>query len=253
MRMKLLAAATAVLSITGPALAADLPSRGAPPLYVPPPPVLTWTGCHVGGNFGYGWQKNHAYDPNVSADAGTDTGSGLVGGGQLGCDYQVGSFVLGVQGMFDGAEVRGSHIDPPPSGTSPSDVLGFNTRWLATETGRIGYAVLPQALVYFKGGAAEARLGYSEVDPTIPFSGAASVTRIGWTIGGGVEYAITSNWSIFAEYDYVDFGSHNTTLTYTPTVFLYSYKETQNLQTVLVGVNYKFGWDAPPAPVVAKY
>ncbi len=253
MRLKLLAAAIAISAVAGPALAADLPSIKGPPAYIPPPPVWTWTGCHVGANVGYGWQRNHSYDPQVSADAGSDTGNGVVGGGQLGCDYQVGSLVLGIQGSFDGAGVKGSHLYPGSS----TETLGFNTSWLATETGRIGYAVLPQALVYFKGGVAEARIGYTDVDPTGPYWGAAGATRVGWTIGGGAEYALTPNWSIFAEYDYADFGSQNITLAYTSPVPAfatpYTFKETNSLQTILVGVNYKFDWFAPLAPVVAKY
>lgn len=246
----------AVATMMGAAFAADLPNIKGPPVYAPPP-VWSWTGCHVGANLGYGWQRNHAYDPNVPADAGTDTGDGIVGGGQLGCDYQVGSLVLGIQGSFDGAGVKGSHLYPGSS----TETLGFNTSWLATETGRIGYAVLPQALLYFKGGLAEARIGYTDVDPTLsatsPYWGSASATRIGWTIGGGVEYALTPNWSIFVEYDYMDFGSHNTTLAYTSPIPAaatpYTYNETHNLQTILAGVNYKFDMFAPPAPVVAKY
>lgn len=250
---KLFTAAIAISAVAGPALAADLPSVKGPPTFVPPPPVWTWTGCHVGANVGYGWQKNDAYDPQVSADAGSDTGNGVVGGGQLGCDYQVGAFVFGIEGRFDGAGVKGSHLYPGSS----TETLGFNTSWFATETGRIGYTVLPQALLYFKGGVAEARIGYTDVDPSAPYWGAASATRVGWTIGGGAEYALTPNWSVFVEYDYMGFGSHNTTLAYTSPIPAeatpYTYNETHNLQTILVGVNYKFDWFAPPAPVVAKY
>jgi outer membrane immunogenic protein len=144
--------------------------------------------------------------------------------------------------MFDGTGVSGNHLYPPLPST---ETLGFNDKWFGTVTGRIGYAVLPQALVYFKGGAAEARIDYTDADPTAPYSGTASATRTGWTIGGGAEYAFAHNWSVFVEYDYMNFGSSNTTLTYTsPNPALatpYTYTETHALQTVLVGLNYRFG------------
>lgn len=120
---------------------------------------------------------------------------------------------------------------------------------------------MPQTLLYLRGGVAEAGIRYTDADPTLtafsPYSGSASVTRTGWTLGGGVEYSLARNWSIFVEYDYMGFGSRNTTLTYSApnpaNATPYTYKETNNLQTVLVGLNYKFDWAAPPAPVAAKY
>ena len=96
--------------------------------------------------------------------------------------------------------------------------MTFNTDWFATLTGRVGYAIVPQALLYVKGGAAWARATYSDVDPSgttyAPFSGQASATPSGWTIGGGTEYAFRPNWSVFVEYDYIDLGSRNVALTY---------------------------------------
>lgn len=260
MRSKLLAAAIAASVVGAGALAADLPTYKAPSVYVAPPPVWSWTGCHVGANIGYGWQANRAYDPQYSASAGSDTGDGLVGGGQVGCDYQQGAWVFGIQGMLDGASIKGSHIYPPPNG-DPGETLGFDTSWFATETARIGYVLTPQALAYFRGGLAEAGIRYTDVDPQVsavsPYWGSASGTRTGWTIGGGAEYSFARNWSVFVEYDYMGFGSQNATLAYTApnpaNAAPYTYRETQNLQTVLGGLNFKFDWAAPPAPVAARY
>ena len=257
LRWKIFAAAIAVSALADPVLAADLPSTKGPPAFVPPPPAVTWTGCSAGVNIGYGWQRNHAYDPNVPGDTGADTGNGVVGGGQLGCDYQSGAFVFGVQGRFDGTSVSGRHIDPPPVGSSPSDTLATTTQWVATQTGRIGYTILPQALAYVKGGVAEARIHYTDIDTTIPYWGSASPTRVGWTVGAGAEYALTPNWSVFAEYDYTDFGTRTVTLAYTSPVPAfaapYAFRETNSLQTVLVGANYRFDLFAGQAPVAAKY
>jgi outer membrane immunogenic protein len=257
MRLKLLAAAIAGSVVAGGAFAADLPTYKAPPVYASSPPVWSWTGCHIGANVGYGWQTNHAYDPQAAASAGSDSGDGFAGGGQLGCDYQAGAWVFGLQGMVDGAGIKGSHLYPG----DPTETLGADTSWFATETARIGYAVMPQALLYFRGGLAEAGIRYTDVDPSVsaysPYWGSASVTRTGWTIGGGVEYSFARNWSIFVEYDYMGFGSQNTTLPYSApnpaNATPYTYRETNDLQTVLVGLNFKFDWAASPASVAARY
>ena len=154
---------------------------------------------------------------------------------------RLGAIVFGVQGRFDGSGVSGNH--QYLAGT-PVDILGTNTNWYAAQTARIGYAVLPQALAYVKGGVAEARINYTDIDTTIPYWGSGSATRLGWTVGAGAEYTLSENWSIFAEYDYTDFGSRTVTLNFaTPIPAFaapYAYRETNSLQTVLVGVNYRF-------------
>jgi outer membrane immunogenic protein len=219
------------------------------PVYKAPvaaPSAYNWTGCYFGGNVGYGWERNHSIDVDVAPfDAGTDTGSGIVGGGQAGCDLQIANnWVLGVQGMFNGSGVEGSH---QYSGT-PTETLGFKAKWFGSLTGRIGYAVQSNALLYLRGGAAWARHSYTDVDTSgvqfDPYAGSASATRSGWTIGGGIEYAFQKNWSVFAEYSYIDLGSRNVSLTYNCGAICgfnnpYPYKEQHRLQTVLFGINYR--------------
>src|SRR5947209_581470 len=83
-----------------PAFAADMPVKA--PLKAPPPVVLSWTGCYLGGNFGGGWADKHYTDPLAlppAFDLGSHTAEGMVGGGQVGCDYQTGPWVFGAQGM----------------------------------------------------------------------------------------------------------------------------------------------------------
>lgn len=230
--------------LTAPAMAADMHVKG--PLYkAPPVTAYNWTSCSIGGNVGYGWDEVQAFDNVVRVDLGSATGSGVVGGGQAGCDYQFApSWVVGIQGMsnWTGLNASRQYLN------NPNEQIGFRTNWFGTLTGRIGYAIVPQALLYVRGGAAWVRTNYTDVDPRAapPFSGQASVTRMGWTIGGGAEYAFHPNWSAFVEYDYIDAGSYNTGLTYDcgagcGFVNPYSFRETQKLQTVLIGVNYRFG------------
>jgi outer membrane immunogenic protein len=257
MRVKLLAAAIAGSLVAGGALAADLPAPKSPPAYRAPPPVWSWTGCSIGANAGYGWRSDSAYDPELSTGAGGDTAGGFVGGGQIGCDYQISAWVFGVQGMFDGTSLEGSHLYPG----SATETLKFDSTWLATETARIGYVIAPQTLLYLRGGLAETSVSYKDDDPSVsatsPYFGTASATRVGGTIGGGLEYAFTRNWSAFVEYDYAGFGGHDTTLTYTApnpaNATPYAYRETHDFQSLLVGLNFRFGGDASPPPVAARY
>jgi outer membrane immunogenic protein len=247
--------ALAAIGMAGSAMAADLRARA--PVYKAPPPVVAynWTGCYVGGNVGYGWAPKQWTDGGIEFTS--HTADGVVGGGQLGCDYQTGPWVFGIQGMFDWSGMRGdsrSIIDP---------VLIDSTRvsWFATLTGRIGYAVQPMTLLYVKGGAAWVRDKHDEccVTATTPViedeigflgDGFARVTRYGWTVGAGFEHMFRHNWSFFVEYDYIGLGTRAVTFTPTPpTTLPFIYNIRQNVQTVLVGLNYRFG----PGPVVAKY
>ena len=229
------------------------------PVYKAPPPVaaFNWTGCYFGGNVGGGWARKHLVDRDGSFfvginpfDAGTHKPGGFVGGGQIGCDYQTGAWVFGLQGLFDGTSLKGS--EPLPGYPNVS----FQTRisWFATLTGRIGYAVQPATLVYLKGGAAWVRdeHDYNVIPVNVgqpPYHAAAEVTRSGWTIGGGLEHLFAPNWSAFVEYNYMDFGTRGTRFTADPVTIPsgFNIDVTQDVQTVLIGINYRFG----ASPVVA--
>jgi outer membrane immunogenic protein len=236
--------ASAAILIGTPVLAADMAVKTRPAPPVIPPPVYSWTGCYLGGNVGGAWQHNSTFDAVDVIDGGGDHGNSVIGGAQVGCDYQFTSnWVIGIQGMLDWTDIHSSHLFPG----STTETLGLKTKWVDTLTGRIGYTLWPQTLLYFKGGAAWARIDYSDVDPTAPYVGQASVTRGGWTVGGGVEYAFLPNWSAFAEYNYIDLGNRNVSLTYNcgsgcgfPNPFTYTVSH--NISEFLVGINYRFGW-----------
>ncbi|HTZ02291.1 MAG TPA: outer membrane beta-barrel protein [Xanthobacteraceae bacterium] len=237
MKQGLLAGIFTIIACGVPALAADMALKAPPTAPAP----YSWTGCYLGGNIGAGWANNKINDVTVvpNVNTGSDTGTGVVGGGQVGCDYQSSNqWVVGIQAMFDGAGIKGSHRYIGPT-ASADETLTTKTRSFATLTGRIGYAVMPQALLYLKGGAAWAGENYTDVDPTVPYSGQANATRRGWTIGAGAEYAFLPDWSAFVEYDYIGLGNRNATLTYSP-AGTFTYNEKNNLQTFLVGLNYRF-------------
>jgi outer membrane immunogenic protein len=260
MMKKLLVVCMAAAAVCGSsAFAADMPVKARP---VPAAPIYSWTGCYVGGSIGAGWQRTSTRDAEPTTapplDTGTDTATGVVGGGQVGCDYQFASnWVAGIQGSFDGTDLKGSHVAPFAYSGDNTETFSSKTDWLATLTGRLGYVVLPQTLLYLKGGAAWVHSHYSDADPSaipvVPYLGTASATRTGWTLGGGGEYLLGRSWSVFAEYDYIGLGSDTLAFTYNCGAVCgfnnpYHYSEKQNLQTVLAGLNYRFG-----GPLVARY
>jgi outer membrane immunogenic protein len=85
-----------------PIMAADLPTKAKAP---PPPALYNWTGCYGGGHFGA------LFEQGDWGALGSDDGTGLVVGGQLGCDYQISTWVFGIQGDAAWSNASGSHLD----------------------------------------------------------------------------------------------------------------------------------------------
>jgi outer membrane immunogenic protein len=180
---KILLASVALFGFAGVASAADLPMRAAPPApIIAAAPIFTWTGFYVGVNAGYGWSDDD-FDAVDFAD--DDNDGGFVGGAQVGYNYQIGSFVVGLEGDIQ-------YADFGRDGTFTFDddgetVTGEFDRsdWFGTVRARAGVA-FGQALIYATGG----------------FAFADDAT--GWTAGGGVEYAFTNNLSLKVEGLYVN-------------------------------------------------
>ncbi len=230
MKKTLIAATAVALALSAAsAFAADLPSRKEAPVYVPPPPVMTWTGFYAGLNIGGGWSANSDYLGNNY--------SGVVGGGQIGYNYQMNSFLIGLETDFQGTGIRTNNNNNGYYGYGGGG--GASLPWFGTVRGRVGYLVMPTLLLYGTGGFA-----YGEVNS--PFW---SNTRTGWTAGGGLEWMFMPNWSAKVEYLYTDLSSSGTTGYYG---YNYGYHVHPQFNTVRVGVNYHFNWGSP-APVLAKY
>jgi outer membrane immunogenic protein len=221
-------------SVVFVALLAAVPAIAASP----PPVSYSWTGCYLGGNAGFALAHNSWFDPQLAFDSGENSSSGAVAGGQAGCDYQKGNFVFGAQGLFDWTYMKGSHLytgDPLYNDINRAS-------WIATLTGRIGYAAQPATLIYLKGGAAFVRNKFTEECNVLGAGcpGEAKTVRTGWTAGGGVEYRLAPMWSVFAEYNYMDLGRKTSTLSYNNSS-PYDYTIKQTTQAVLLGINYRFG------------
>jgi outer membrane immunogenic protein len=272
----ILSAAVAVSAMlgVGVASAADLAVKARP--YIAPAPVFSWTGFYAGLNAGGVWGNTdinyRASDFGYSGPAGAaflDSGvsgkiqsSGFTGGGQIGYNYQFDRVVLGIEADLEYTGLSGSRFVTllvPPALQGPvtdTFVQSMQSKWLSTVRGRLGFANGPW-LLYATGGLAIANVSYSDFGffPTIPSTNAASKseTRAGWTVGAGAEWMFASNWSVKAEYLYVDLGttsytSVNSVLNTAPTLatIAHDHHLTENIGRV--GINYKFG-----GPVVARY
>jgi outer membrane immunogenic protein len=232
--MKVVIGALAALGFVGTgALAADLPAKA--PIYKAPAsaPVVNWTGLYVGGHVGGVWTDAEWADPPGVFRSVFEDGSGFLGGAQLGYNWQAGNWVFGLQG-----DVSWTSIDPKTNGVDfPAAVYNYRTDMLATVTGRIGYA-WNNVLVYGKGGVAFAHNKFDVVNGTVHLT--ADETQSGWTAGGGAEFRFAPNWSVFAEYNYVDLGTKRIPLT-DPVIGPNPADFSQDLHNVKLGLNFKFG------------
>jgi outer membrane immunogenic protein len=255
-----LLAAAAVGLTASIASAADLP-RKAPPAYVPPPapPPITWTGCYLGANLGW-------IGGNVTTDVSNGLffstvnnnnngwNSGFAGGGQIGCDYQFAGtgWVIGFRDMFDGTSLRRDRTLGFVNNNLEGVQLHSRTNWFNTLTGRVGYSWMPGWLIYGQGGGA-----WANADANFTIGGFASNgqdrTRSGWTAGGGVEWMFAPHWSAFLEGNYMDFGHKDVTVFDGTNLGVCgnlvggcNFSPKFTAATVLVGVNYRFGWGKAP-------
>lgn len=263
MKRRLLTGVGIALGFAFPAQGADLPRTTKAPI-VAVAVAPTWTGFYVGGHAGYAWADQKYSVEGAGAwntffgfggptgviaqnDRATLKPSGFAGGLQLGYNHQTGALVWGIEGDFTWTSLDGSQV------TTVADPLGggtlrytyeAKTNWFATIRPRLGWAS-SNTLLYVTGG-----LAFGQVESSFRFFrsaslfnslGSASTTRTGWTLGGGLEYMVTPNWTVKGEYQYIDLGSvdYRTFDTTFPTFFENVSMKT-TIQHATVGVNYKF-------------
>jgi outer membrane immunogenic protein len=168
---------------------------------------------------------------------GADDDTGLVVGGQVGCNYQISTWVFGLQG--DGAWSDASGTHPDQGSATVTD--RWKTDRIASVTGRVGYA-WDRLLAYGKGGAAWANHKYDIFDSANNNAtvATASETRDGWTVGGGFEYAITNHFTMFFEYNFYDFGTRTVGFNTAAGTQPIDIRDRESI--VKVGANWKFGW-----------
>jgi opacity protein-like surface antigen len=199
-----------------------------------------WTGFYAGLHIGGAWGNGSWTDP-FSGFGDSPGGSGVLGGLQLGVNSQWDWLVIGLE-----ADI--SFTDLKASGTDATGLIHtIQSNWLSTGTARVGYATGPW-LLYGKGGIAIGDEGNTVTTP----AGVSAVGplwssfHVGWTVGGGVEYALTHNWSARLEYDYIDFNNVNTVAQVPPalmiptTILPASANVNWTIQRVVGAVNYRF-------------
>ena len=258
---KMAIALLATTAISATALAADLPSRRAPPVFVPPPaiPVFTWTGFYVGAQAGYEFGRSTAFASTPALGGVAANGAnpnGFIGGGHVGYNFSTQSIpVLGTLGPFGGAGgVIGIEGDVDGSDYHRTYLLGGISNGVREDIqgsvrGRLGIAV-DRALFYATGGVAFGSLHNSYLNTFNGFTDSYNNTRVGYTVGGGIEYAITNNFSLRAEYRYTDYGSFSNNLAVsTAGAVNVRHRETDN--RVQGGFSYKFD-STPIARFVAR-
>jgi len=223
MKFKLVGTGIAALTLLASSLAtqaADMPQAVYRDMQEPVA-YHTWYGFYVGINGGYAWGASDWTSPAIGLRP-----SGWMVGGTAGYNYQVGSFVLGLEGDYDWTDVRSS------GACAVIAACEVRNSYLATFRGRIGFA-MDRFLPYITGGGAYGDI--KAIASVTPFAVSSGVNRLGWTIGGGIEYAFLGNWSAKLEYLYVDLGSFDPYFA-APAVATVNFTES----VFRAGINYKF-------------
>lgn len=235
-------AAAALVAGVSAASAADLPMRMKAMPMAAPAMVFSWTGFYVGGHVGGAWASADVTDVDGyagGAPAGTVTSldkTGVFGGGTVGFNYQMGAFVLGLEGDFG---YMGLRSETALAGSLSGTTVGINDGWYGDITGRLGFAV-DRTLFYVKGGWA----WYNDIarfnTATGSFSSrTGSGVSDGATVGAGVEYAFAPNWSVKGEYQYFNFQHADYTV-FNATLTPFRFNEKMDIHTGKIGVNYRF-------------
>jgi outer membrane immunogenic protein len=259
---KLLTSALFVVLGSAAGLAADLPMKAMP---YAAPPVFSWTGCYVGVHAGAGVMHDTWTDEN---------GTGGLAGGQLGCNYQDGNWVFGAEGegYWSGIKATDARSGSLSNLTQQFAIGGLTTDTLTAKNkydfsiaARAGIA-FDRTLVYGKAGWVWGQFDFLDTHTapccSLTFgpllsTNAASGTLDGLLLGVGIEHALTNNWTVKLEYNFLRYGSKEISFVdcnnrSTPACGL-PFTNTQHAdkQIFKIGVNYLF--NMAPAAVVAKY
>jgi outer membrane immunogenic protein len=249
--------------------------------------VWNWTGFYIGGNAGYSWGRsstdvsyyNTATGLPIAPPAGSIVSNGFdmnggIAGGQIGYNWQSNNWVYGLEADAQWSGERGSSAYRcaataiggvclpgltflPPGVTGSNLNIDQSLEWFGTVRGRAGLLVTPKILLYGTGGLAYGSIkttgtfaGVTPAGVAVGSIGSSSDTRIGWTVGAGIEGKLTTNWSAKLEYLYLDLDSFRAgSFSLAPASTIGARVDSHFRDHILrAGINYTFG-----GPVVARY
>jgi outer membrane immunogenic protein len=224
---------------------------------------------------------------SASGSFGSGRRAGFIGGGQAGYNWQFGSFLAGVEADIQWVVGRGSSsngatgvglVGPDSFAPGTTDLTAFTASsqlsLLGTLRARAGYLVTPALLAYATGGLAYGSIsgsaGFTTANPAYPAIGQSSpwgvsnvfsAVRLGWTLGGGLEWMFVPGFTVKAEYLYYDLGSVSAEIGTSGPIVLagfpgapspwFTNASTLSVRTsgsiLRVGLNYELG-DIPALP-----
>jgi outer membrane immunogenic protein len=287
--MRTFGVAFGLTAFVSSAMAAELPVKAPPP---PPVPVWTWSGVYIGAHIGGGWTNRRFEEEDVDHnnrffDRFDDRrrASGVVGGGQVGINWQFPetNWLVGLEGDFSGTDIK-RDVNRDLFENNRPLFVNMNVEgkidWLASFRGRIGYAS-DRWLFYATGGGAFTRVKldidmFDDIERRQLMQASFSETRPGWVVGGGIEWAFSSyggagydgGWGLFGgccwtarvEFLHYDFGRREQEIDFEAPDWWKKNREQIvfrnrdrdfDVNVVRFGLNYKFG--PAPAPVAARY
>jgi outer membrane immunogenic protein len=239
--------ALAALVAASPAIAADMPVKA------PVVAAYDWTGWYAGGNVGYSWGRASSEASFLDLFGGSHLLSnsllpeGLIGGAQLGYNWQYDNrWVFGLEADFQGSAERDrssiGYVDF--EGGIYTQAVDAKILWFGTVRGRAGVLLNPTIMLYGTGGLAYGKTSFA-LTVTDAGGGVSAVgdskTKLGWTLGAGIEGAIATSrdWTWKLEYLYIDLGSLSgagSDINGNP----YSWNAKFSDNILRIGVNYRF-------------
>jgi outer membrane immunogenic protein len=274
MKRAIFIVATAVGLVAANAYAADLRMPVPPPVAAA---VSSWTGFYIGVNGGYSWGRSRNDGAFLTSPAGlpivVGAGSvlsnsfdlnGGVAGGQIGYNWQMSNWLVGLEGDGQWASERGrstflcaatlvggaclpGFTFLPGGATGTVGTISQKIDAFGTFRGRVGLLITPEVLLYGTGGLAagdvRTRLtlaGFTAPGVPVRVAASGSTTRAGWTAGAGIEGLIARNWSAKLEYLYMDLGTFNNTVTLAPPGLTLNVRSKVTDNILRAGVNYHF-------------
>jgi outer membrane immunogenic protein len=237
------------------AFAADMAVKAAPPPAAPP---STWTGWYVGANIGWGWAKGGDAQSCINSTTGTNAGcavvpdsalsaNGVLGGGQIGYNWQANSVVVGLEADIQGANIKGSNFINAPGAVVPFTYsTSESINWFGTVRPRVGVLATPNVLLYVTGGLIYGGVKTSQnlffPGSGFSFPASTSTTRTGGTAGGGIEWMLAPRWSAKVEGLWYSLGNVTTAATQVPVPSIFTDFKTFGFHSGMVrgGINYHF-------------